>query len=350
MASRIYVMTHKKTIAPTESAYCLLQVGRARGENLGYTGDDTGDNISVKNNRYGELTGVYWIWKNSDFTGNVGVCHYRRFFIDGEGKLLKEEDYDRLLEKYDIIVSKAMETELPYRDYYNEAHDPRELKLLREAMEALFPEDLPVFDETMEEKLYYFGNLCVMRRPEFDAYAAWLFALMGYVEERIDLTGYDEYRGRVYGFLSEQLLRTWTKKRDLRVYECSVGISGEKAETVEFKLAMKQLVKMGQITEANQMFNEILKVRPDLNQESADLKGELPIIQKLLYIASYEKEHGISGLLDFSDDLTEWITHYKRVTEIVKKRGMTEEDRRYLKKTHVSDAMKRVIELNETDN
>ena len=241
-----------------------------------------------------------------------------------------------------------METELPYRDYYNEAHNPEELILLREAMERLFPDDLAVFDDTMNERTYYFGNLCVMKRPEFNAYAAWLFALMEDVETRIDLTGYDEYHGRVYGFLSEQLLRTWTKKRGLKVYECRVGIAGEKAETTEFKLAMKQLVKLGQIDEADQMFLEILKIRPDIAQESADLTGEVPTIEKLLYIMQNEKQRKITGLLDYSNDLPTLIRHYGKVLEILKNReDGTKTAREYFRETHVSDLMLKVMRMNE---
>ncbi len=347
MGTRIYVMTHKPFHPPEDPVYQPLHVGRARAADLGFLGDDTGDNISAKNNRYGELTGFYWIWKNSDFRGNVGVCHYRRYFISEDMVPLTEADFDRILEEKDVITTQAMETPYPYREYYNEAHDPSELVLLREAVEKLFPEDLAVFDDTMEERYYYFGNLCVMKREEFDAYCAWLFALMAYVEERIDLTGYDEYHGRVYGFLSEQLLRTWTKKRGLSVYECMAGIAGEKAETTEFKLAMKQLFRQGNLKEADQLFQEILKVRPDIAQESADLSGEIPVIEKLIYLALYEEEHHIKGLMTVSSDLPELIAHYRRTVSIVLNPSPDAAERAYLKEKNVSEAMKEFIRRNE---
>lgn len=42
--------------------------------------DDVGDNISLENPYYGELTGLYWIWKNYKFNEDdlVGFCNYNK--------------------------------------------------------------------------------------------------------------------------------------------------------------------------------------------------------------------------------------------------------------------------------
>ena len=64
MKIHIYVMTHKKFEMPQSPLFRPLHVGRACGEDLGYPGDDTGENISAKNCYYSELTGLYWVWKN----------------------------------------------------------------------------------------------------------------------------------------------------------------------------------------------------------------------------------------------------------------------------------------------
>ena len=49
---RIIVATHKSYWMPTDEMYLPLHVGRAGKSELGYTGDDTGDNISDKNSHF----------------------------------------------------------------------------------------------------------------------------------------------------------------------------------------------------------------------------------------------------------------------------------------------------------
>ena len=58
MDIKIIVATHKKYWMPKDGMYLPVQVGHAGKEDLGYTGDDTGDNISEKNANYCELTGL----------------------------------------------------------------------------------------------------------------------------------------------------------------------------------------------------------------------------------------------------------------------------------------------------
>ena len=81
---KIIVATHKKYDMPKDSCYLPIHVGKEEKKDIGYIGDNTGENISKKNPYYCELTGMYWAWKNlnSDY---VGLVHYRRHF---RGKLI----------------------------------------------------------------------------------------------------------------------------------------------------------------------------------------------------------------------------------------------------------------------
>ena len=85
MDIKVIVAAHKPYRMPQDSMYLPLQVGRALADqDLGWQGDNTGDNISLKNPYYCELTGLYWAWKNLKADA-IGLVHYRRF-LRGGGK------------------------------------------------------------------------------------------------------------------------------------------------------------------------------------------------------------------------------------------------------------------------
>lgn len=319
MSTKVFVMTHKKFPEPPEQVYVPMQVGKADAEDLGYLGDDTEDNISKSNIFYGELTGLYWVWKNFHNADNVGICHYRRYFLDQDQRLLTEEDYERILSEYDIIVSNRAYADGSYLEYYSEGHNVNDLLVTGEVLKEKYPEYYPFFKQAIDENIYFFGNLMVTSKEKFDAYATWLFDILFEVEKRIDVSDYDLYNQRVYGFLSEQLLKVWIDKNQLKIYEGIVGITAEKAETVEFKLAISQLLKMGEIEQAKDFFYEFMNIRPDVRLELSDIKGEIPIIEHILYICDEERKRDITGMYSNSSDLNKLIEQYLAILDIMKK-------------------------------
>ena len=57
--SKIIVCAHKKDFVMNNELYMPLQVGKSVSKiDLGFLGDDTGDNISAKNPYFCELTGL----------------------------------------------------------------------------------------------------------------------------------------------------------------------------------------------------------------------------------------------------------------------------------------------------
>lgn len=349
MKVKIFTMTHKKFTEPNDPIYIPLHVGRASSSDLGYLGDDTGESISKWNHYYGELTGVYWVWKNITDADIIGICHYRRFFLDENKHLMNQEQYETILKDYDIMVSNRAYTDTSYLEYYKEAHHEEDLLTTGQVLREKYPDYALSFDAALAGSIYYYSNLMVTSRKLFDDYAAWLFDILFEVEKRIDVTSYDLYNQRVFGFLSEQLLKVWIDKNHLKVYEGKIGITAEKAETVEFKLAMAQLVKMGDISQARQMFYEYLKLRPDVRLGLSDIKGEIPVIEQLLYIAQQEQERNISGLLSYSNKLEEWLHHYQRVLECFihfSNAEILQEDIDYILEKKVSWVMGKVMLLN----
>ena len=76
----IYVIAHKMFDYDLPKGYQPLFVGAEFNANQrGYQVDNTGENISSQNKEFNELTGLYWMWKNTN-DEYIGLSHYRRYF------------------------------------------------------------------------------------------------------------------------------------------------------------------------------------------------------------------------------------------------------------------------------
>ena len=78
---KIFVFYYKNgPVLKLSPVYQPIMAGKSiLREKAEFQGDDTGENISHKNKYYSELTGIYWVWKNT--RQNIsGACHYRRYF------------------------------------------------------------------------------------------------------------------------------------------------------------------------------------------------------------------------------------------------------------------------------
>ncbi len=220
MDTRIYVITHKKCSLPEEEGYYPLQVGASMHEDLGFEKDNTGDNISEKNDSYCELTGMYWIWKNIT-CDNVGICHYRRYYSDeNASRILHKHEFEELLKNYDVLTAWSILTPVPLYPHFTITHRSPGMALCRREIEEYSPEYLEAFDRCMQGKLMTGGNMIVAKKAIFDEYCEWLFHILFRVEKEIHpelIT--DSYQKRIMGFLGERLMRVWLMMQDFRVKE-----------------------------------------------------------------------------------------------------------------------------------
>lgn len=223
MNTEIWVITHKKYNEIPDDLYKTIHVGKAISSELGYTGDDTGDNISSKNRNYCELTGMYWLWKNHQ-CDIIGTCHYRRFFLEKE-RLLTKEYIEKTLKSYDIIVPQCnMVKEGSLKEQYYHMHCKEDWDICRQVISEKYPDYVNAFDWMQNSKVINFCNMMIARKSVYDSYCEWLFDVLFEVEKRIDIDGKDDYQKRVMGFLSERLLKVWLIANDYKVKEQPVKL------------------------------------------------------------------------------------------------------------------------------
>lgn len=343
MSVTIFTMTHKKFPTPGDPIYVPLQVGRAKAADLGYMRDDTGVSISEKNCYYGELTGVYWVWKNIKSSDYVGICHYRRYFCTEEGRILTEKEYEAILSEYDLIVSKKLKLNFSYYDGYAGDYNIRDLDAVGEVIREHYPDFYESFERLVREKGTYFGNMMVCRKALFDEYCEWLFGIFEKAEEKIDASGYDAYHRRVYGFISEFLLYVWAEKKGLRAYECKVGMTDEKRETAELKERLAVYFARKDIAGAKAYLLGCLQKRPDVLMEASDITGELKLSMQVIAVCELEQETYGSSTIDRIQDFRALMTYFRRLNDLIQtwKEGEIKmsppEVEFYLKNEHITD-------------
>ena len=227
-----------------------IQAGRARtGLDLGMLADDTGDQISGENARYGEMTAWYWVWKNylsahPELT-HVGFSHYRRFldftgFCRGKtrrttyrrfrrvfGRHYNEAELMRRIGDADLVMRGASDSGFAtLREQYLDSHPEniddfdRFVSLLREK----HPESAAEIDGVLNAGRLAMELQYVMTRELFVDFMEWTFSLCREFERRWEWGGArDGDQARAPAFLVERLFLVWLAirraERELKVTE-----------------------------------------------------------------------------------------------------------------------------------
>lgn len=226
---KVIIATHKKYNMPNDIMYLPLHVGAEGKEDLNYQKDNQGENISLKNPNFCELTGLYWAWKNLD-AEYIGLSHYRRHFAtkkinkkDLFNSVLKIEEADEIFNKTDIIVPKLRKyyIENLYSHYANTLYvEP--LDITGEIIKEKYPEYMKEFNNLKKRTSAHMFNMFIMKKDKFDEYCTWLFDILFELEKRVDSTKYDSFHARFYGRVSELLLDVWLNTKGYSYKEVKV--------------------------------------------------------------------------------------------------------------------------------
>ena len=225
-----------------------IPVGLGKNKfNNSWLRDNTGENISRKNDYYGEYTFHYWFWKNKiDYIENnkwIGFCAYRRFWTNKKNKLsisnkgdfldnIPDEwnDYDTIIGQ-DIYVNKfkfaklikhGLKSVLRYPPaileknrnimfHFDVFHG---IGKLEKAIELLNNEDRNDFRKfVLKKNSYNRGNMFVCRSKKIikDYYSS-LFPWLEKCEQIFGFKSGNYGETRIYAFLAERYLSYWFNK------------------------------------------------------------------------------------------------------------------------------------------
>lgn len=208
----MYMVTHKDVdFIPRGRTPIFVGAGDNK---KGFLRDNTGENISEKNKNYCELTAIYWIWKNDKESEYVSIEHYRRFFSNKffAPAIICNNSMKKILESGGIVTSKICTTKMTIGEFYRKRHEEEDIVAAEEAIRKFYPDYLDIFATLMNGHKGPMFNMVAMKKKDFDAYCEWLFKILFYVENKVDLSGRSVYQQRAFGFLSERLLNVWVEK------------------------------------------------------------------------------------------------------------------------------------------
>ena len=231
MKIEIYIATHKAYEFPQIDSYIPIHVGKEKAKvDLGILGDNIGENISTLNPSFCELTALYWMWKNAQ-ADILGLVHYRRYFVGAAEDILTSQEVESLAQN-EVIVAKTSQfykvskvlgvrlakRTLSVREHYAKDHYEQDLNSLRRVIVEQSPEYLTAFDYLCQSKegISLF-NMFIMHKGLVNEYCQWMFKVLFQLEQIIDISSYDAYQKRIFGFLSERMFNIFLIKNQAKL-------------------------------------------------------------------------------------------------------------------------------------
>lgn len=218
----IYISTFGKNVIKVKDGI-PIEVGAINRTSFIYPiHDDIGDNISKENEYYGELTGMYWVWKNVKIqdTDVIGFCHYN--------KALKISS----IKAYNWIVKCNLNGFITLKPIAICKHPvPDEvnciIQLLKERNISDYDAWNKLYDNEASAKGVYCrgGNMFITSGKLFKEYCNWLFPLLNEMRHRIgDKPEVRPYMRRYCAFMGERLLSVYIESNKLPTLDVDIRL------------------------------------------------------------------------------------------------------------------------------
>ena len=202
----IYISTFGKKVMWVYQSK-VIEVGAANRIKFYYNlHDDIGINISDQNEYYGELTGLYWVWKNAKYDDNdiIGFCHYNKSLF------ITKRNACRWLRNN----PKGIITAKPIQIRNHPVADEVEaiVSILKERSETQFRAWRTLYDNeaASKGKTCRGGNMFITTGKVLNEYCEWLFSVLIEMRSIVgDKSETDAYMRRYCAFMGERLLSVY---------------------------------------------------------------------------------------------------------------------------------------------
>lgn len=167
--------------------------------------DNDGENISIKNKQYCELTALYWIWKHAE-EDVIGLVHYRRHFA------LPEDWLERMsVNEIDVILPVPLYVSPSLEENFENRHDSSDWDYMMQNLKLNYEEYYWEAKRFFQGNLYSPCNMFIMKKKVLDDLCTWLFPILDAVAEHGGQKE-DNYLNRYPGFISERLISFFFEK------------------------------------------------------------------------------------------------------------------------------------------
>lgn len=204
-------------------------------------GDNTGDNVSIRNRMYNEMSCIYWAWKNYDKIGNpdyIGFMQYGKHLILNEymeiprkqyitnsevycyelsnyqnNNNLSYENVKKAINGFDVICTKKLDVSFCYNKKIGSCKDS--INILTEGKGGIVFDymcqyikdnfyNMKKYVEDIEnDYIYYPFNTFIMKKNVFFSYCNFIFNVLDAIIKKFDFADMNAVQKRTPAFLSE---------------------------------------------------------------------------------------------------------------------------------------------------
>ncbi|MDE7272484.1 MAG: DUF4422 domain-containing protein [Lachnospiraceae bacterium] len=155
-----------------------LQAGAALAkERVLEVTDADGDNISEQNTYYNEMTGLYWVWKNTDWDV-TGICHYRRQF---ESSIVLQPVLDG---DADVVLPMPALVYPDLRGYYRNWGEDEYYQIMLEVIKERHSGYYETAVWCASHSIFFPNNIFLARKAVLDDYGLFAFDVIEETEKR----------------------------------------------------------------------------------------------------------------------------------------------------------------------